>query len=269
MRNKGLIGLIILCLVLALAACGQEPKVSDDTASTEVEKEKIAEEELVEARSSTSESVTEIANNQDVVDETLENVALVKSLSNQRPNKLLIESEMTAFNMTTKMKTYYNGKNSRTEIDVPDMAKSILIHLADEEVMYQYVYGQATGVKMTGANSDYAEEMGLMMDTSMLAEITNASSKDITAKVDMLGDEKVVYIEATQSDEDMGEVLVKMWYSEKYATPLRYEIIVGETTMAHLEVTKITDSVSIDESIFTPPSDVTFEELAMETLMEN
>lgn len=269
MKNRGLLWLVIVCLALSFSACGNETKSSDDSTSKDTSTEQAVKEEVVEDSSTSSAAAPETADQNDVLDHSLSDVALIQTLSDQRPEKLLIESEMTAFNMTTKMKTYYNGKNSRTEVDIPDMAKSILIHLADENVMYQYVYGEASGVKMTGANTEYAEEIGLMMDSSMLAEITEASSKDITAKVDMLGDEEVVYVEATQSDEDMGEVLVKMWYSNKYATPLKYQVIVGDTTMADLKVTNITDSVSFDDSIFLPPSDVTFEEMAMETLMED
>ncbi|GMQ63657.1 hypothetical protein [Vallitalea maricola] len=180
---------------------------------------------------------------------------------------MLIKSEMTAFGTTTSMNTYYDGNKSRTEIDVPGMAKSILIHLPNEEVMYQYVYGEETGVKMTGANASYAEEMGLMMDTSMLAEITDASSEDMIARVETLDGEEVIYIEATQSDEDMGDVLVKMWYSKKYATPLKYEVYMGETLMTNLKVIKITDSIRFSGDEFVPPKDVTFQEMDMQSMM--
>ncbi|MBN2899823.1 MAG: hypothetical protein JXO44_13725, partial [Clostridia bacterium] len=207
--------------------------------------------------------------NEVALDASLEGLNLVQSITGKRPSKLLIESEMVAFGMTTKMKTYYENNNSRTEIDVTDMEKSVLINLGDEGVMYQYVYGEENGIKMTDVTEDYAEEMSLRMDVSMLADMTEASSEDVTARVETLDGEEVIYIEATESDEDMGEVLVKMWYSEKYATPLKYEVIVGETTMASMHVTKVTTSVNFDQSMFVPPSDVAFQEVAMDSLLDD
>ncbi len=202
-------------------------------------------------------------------DNTGDGMTLLSSLSSKRPETMRVESELIAFNTTTIMTTYYDGEKSRTEIDLPNMAKSILIHLPNEEAMYQYVYGESTGVKILNADSASAGEMGLMMDTSMLSEIKNESSENVIAKPDDLDGEEVIYLEATQYDEEMGEVLVKMWYSDKYATPLKYEIHVGETLMMELKVNSISDNVNFQGELFTPPSDIIFEDIDMEVLMEN
>ncbi len=58
---------------------------------------------------------------------------------------------------------------------------------------------------------------GMMMDTSILATLVDGGSEDITTSIEYieeLGGEEVIYIEATQSDDEVGEILVKMWYSE-------------------------------------------------------
>lgn len=259
MKNKLSIILMVLVLSLSFVSCAQkdEPKksvenIEQSTNDTQTEEVKGTAKEEKES-----------------VNTSLSGEELIKSLSNKRPDKLMMKSEMTSFGMKTQITTYYDGVNSRTEMDVPDMGKSILIHLPDEGVMYQYVYGENNGVKMTGADITYAEEMGVMIDSSMFSKIVDNSSKDMTARVENLDGEKAIYIEATESDEDLGEVLVKMWYSEKYATPLKYEVVMGEKIMSQLEVTKITDSVKMDESLFMPPSDVTFEEVDMKKMMEN
>lgn len=79
--------------------------------------------------------------------------------------------------------------------------------------------------------------------------------------------EEVIYIETTQADDDMGEMLVKMWYSEKYATPLKYEVYVGESLMTELKVTKIHDNVNFNDDTFMPPADIDFQEVNMDTVM--
>lgn len=249
MKNKILILLIILCLSVMCIACDeQESEKPEATNQTNVEVD-VSEDEVK-------------------LDDVKEGIDLVKSMGTDRPQTLEIVSEITAFDMTTTMTTYYDGDKSKTEIDVPNMSKSILIHIPDEEIMYQYVYGESTGIKITGADQASAEEMGLMMDTDLLTALRDGASDDITARTESLDGEEVIYIEATQSDEDMGEMLVKMWYSEKYATPLKYEVYVGETLMTELKVTKIHDNVNFNADTFMPPSDINFQEVNMDTMMD-
>lgn len=253
MKNKLQIILLALVLALSLVACGKTDEAVEDTTGN----------------TTNAQAEQGTADEKEGLDGSLEGDTLLKTLSNERPDQLMMKSELTSFGTTTQMTTYYDGVNARTEMDVPNMAKSILIHLPEEGIMYSYVYGESTGVKMTGANTTYAEEMGLMMDTSMFADLVNASSKDMTAKVDTLDGEEVIYLEATQPDDELGEVLVKMWYSDKYATPLKYEVIMGQQPLASLVVTEISDDVNMDKSLFQAPSDVTFTEVDMESMMEN
>ncbi len=258
MKNKIFLLLIMLSLSVTLIGCGEkENEKPEETKQTNVEVEKSKDEVKPE----------ENTNPEQTADDVKKNIDLVKSIKTERPQTLRIVSEITAFNMTTTMTTYYDGDKSKVEIDVPNMAKSILIHIPSEEIMYQYVYGESTGIKITGADKASAEEMGLMMDTSLLTALKDGASDDITAMKDYLGDEEVIYIESTQSDEDMGEMLVKMWYSERYATPLKYELYVGETLMNEFKVTKISDNVNFNDDTFMPPSDIVFQEVDMGTMM--
>lgn len=245
MKNKLITVLLVLCLSVSLMACGNTKTNGENPENP-------------------TDAVNQEANQ---VASNLEGLDLVKTISNERPEKMRVVSEMKACDMNMTITTYYDGDQSRTEVDLPDMAKTILIQLPDEAVMYRYEYGAATGVKMTGATTSYLEEMGLMRDSSMLAEITDASSEDVIARVETLDGEEVIYIEATESDEKKGDALFKMWYSQKYATPLKYEVIVDETVMVNLTVTEITDNVNINADLFTPPSDVSFQEVDMQSMM--
>lgn len=201
---------------------------------------------------------------------SLEGLALLGTLNTSRPDKLIIESEIQANGIATGMITYYSGTKSRTETVFAGMSKNILISLPDEAVVYQYVEGAAQGVKMTGDDVSSIEDMeSTLDDAAFLAEITEASSEDITAKIDTLDGEEVVYIEATESDEDMGEMLVKMWYSTKYATALKYQVFTGDVLFMELKVTNISDNSKIDDSLFTPPDDVSFFDMSMDGLFNS
>lgn len=251
MKNRLLFIVMAFALLLSLVACGgdtseQGPTDTENSANTEKPAENSAK----------------------GVDASLEGTQLISSLSGDRPETLKIESEMTAFGMTTKLSTYYKGDKIRTETDIEGMPKSVLIHLPGEDVMYQYMYGKNEGIKINGGDASCAEEMGLMLDSAdLFAQIKAAGSKDLVARVENLDGEEVVYVEATQSDEEMEEVLVKMWYSVKYGTLLKYQVIAGQEPLMEIQVTKVYDNINMDESLFQPPSDVTFTEMDMEALM--
>jgi outer membrane lipoprotein-sorting protein len=251
-------------LSVSLIGCGEkESEKPEETKQTNVE----VEESKDEVKAVEEMKHEEKANTEETSDDLSQGIDLVKSIVTERPQTLRIVSETTSFNMTTAMTTYYDGDKTKVEIDVPNMAKSILIHIPSEEVMYQYVYGEPTGMKITGADKSSAEEMGLMVDTSLLAALKDGASDDIIARKEYLDEEEVIYIEATQSDEEMEEMLVKMWYSEKYATPLKYEVYVEETLMTEFKVTEINDNVNFNDDTFMPPSDVVFQEVDMDTMM--
>ncbi|WP_461205993.1 hypothetical protein [Clostridium sp. DL1XJH146] len=267
MKNKIFALLIICCLSVTLVACSEkENEKAEEANQTNVEAEVSNDdaEPVEETEAEENETAEETSNTEEASNDS----DLVKSMTTERPQTLRIVSEITAYNTTTTMTTYYDGDKSKTEIDVPNMPKSILIHIPNQEIMYQYVYGESTGIKITGADREKAEEMGLMADTSLLTALQNGESDDVTAKRDFLDGEEVIYIEATQSDEDMGEMLVKMWYSEKYATPLKYEVYAGGTLMTQLNVTKINDNVNFNADTFMPPSDVQFQEVDIDAMMD-
>ncbi|WP_304509912.1 hypothetical protein [Anaerotignum sp.] len=252
-KNKILAFICITLVTLSISACGGNEKPVEQSVQQKVEE---------------TDSQETAAN--EGIDKDLEGIDLVHSIAYKKPEKLMIKSEMTASGLTTKMTTYYDGDKTRTEVESPNLPQSVLISLPSEGVMYTYVSGQSDGFKMVGADNTYAEEMGLMVDDSeLLTEIVDESSDDIIARVETLDGEEVIYIETSEADEEMGNVLVKMWYSNKYGTPLKYEVIMNETTMMELKVTEINDKEKIDDSLFVPPSDVNFQEVNMEQMVEN
>ncbi len=70
----------------------------------------------------------------------------------------------------------------------------------------------------------------------------------------------MICIEWKHFDEEMREGLEKMWYSEKFATPLKYELTINDAVLFSFVVTEIIDEISNVNAVFTPPSEIMFQE---------
>jgi hypothetical protein len=203
------------------------------------------------------------------LDASLKGEELLRSVKQKRLDNMKLEAKMVSVGATSQMVSYYDGDNTRTETSITNYGTSVLIHLPEDSVMYSYIEGETNGTKIIGADTDVAEEMGLIMDnTELFAEITDEISEDMSARVEMLGDEEVIYIEAHESEDDMGEGLVKMWYSVKYGIPLKYEFILGTTTTVEYIVTSVDTNIKIDKALFIPPAEVEFREIDADTMMD-
>ena len=293
MKNKSISMIILLVIVLVFSGGCKERKAAGITeapketaTTTEGKTDNIAEEETKQDKQETDPAQTEVkaqetekaqsTKKQEPADKTtardpsLKDKALVESLKGDRPQTMKMESEVIAYGTTSQILTYYDGGKTRTETSIPQGGKSICILLQDEEVMYSYLEGDTEGTKMFGANSVIAEEMGHRIDnTDLLAALVEGSSEALSARVEMLNGEEVVYIEATESDDELGEVFVQMWYSAKYNTPLKYEVNIGDKTMMELIVTHVEKDVTLDKSLFLPPDTVNFQEVDAKAMMND
>jgi len=201
---------------------------------------------------------------------SLEGVELVRSLNTIKPEKMKVVTEMSTSGMNTKVSTYTDGSKVRIETEAEGLPKIISISLPDENTMYQYVAGSIKGMKMISEEqSSSVHRIEVEDRSSLFGMIKNGQSPDMIAKKEKLDGEEVVYIETVQSDDDMGEVLVKMWYSSKFATPLKYQVYAKDDLYMELKVTEIKEGVKMDESLFLPPDDVNFKEMSLETMLDN
>lgn len=199
-----------------------------------------------------------------------QDIVSIDTISTEMPEKLKIKSEIKAFNTTSQMVTYYDGDKSRIETTTPNLPKSILIYFPEEGIMYSYIEGETSGVKMTNADTSYAEEMGFMMDAAyMLADMKEDSVEDIITREETLDGEKVIYFEGEHTDKQVGIVNSKLWFSNKYNIPLKYEVVMGENIMSEYKVIEIDDNFKMDEDLFIPSSLIDFQEMDMETMMEH
>lgn len=257
MKKKLFVIFLLACLGGAVVACGEDEKVVDDKPVEVATEDQVPKELEVQEPDELQEFQEEQAK------EGKEGIDAIDAMGLERPSKLKIVSEITVLGSTTIMTSYYDEENSRTEIDIPGMEKSILISIPSEEVLYQYVYGESTGIKVINAYDSSAEDMGMILDMSIVNQVLNNSTEGIIVREETLDEfngEKVIYIESTEIEEGMGEMLVKMWYSKKYVTPLKYEVYIGGTLTTQMKVTEISDNVNFDADTFVPPTDIQFQE---------
>jgi len=275
MKNKFFIAILTLVLISTLVGCGggepsestEEPNQEQDINPTE-DQEEINEEEEPEEEEPEEESEEPI-NQETSIDSSLEGIDLLNSISDDRPDTMIMKMEMSSYGMTTVSTSYYDGDNTRTETVVEGMGKSVLIYNTDEEMMYSYVEGEGEGMRIIGADKGYAEEAGLTIDlTTKFSGIAEDVAGVNIVRVEKLGQEEVIYIETTEVDEEMGDMLVKMWYSVKYNIPLKYEIYMGQNLLMTLEAVEIEKDVKIDKNMFVAPSDINFQDVDMDAMME-
>lgn len=275
MKNRSMALFLVLILSFMLVACGENTKstatnnnneeVLENNVAEENDKEEVQEEPEAEEVEEVVEEDQEIS-----LDQGLTGFDLLASIADMTaPSKLVMTAESTMMGSKTITKTYTEGDKSRSEVMMDGFGTMITISLNNGEEIYSWEDGATEGTKIVGMSVEEASELGYMSDNSELfAEITDESSPDMTARVDVLDGEEVIYIEANESDGDVGEVDVFMWYSVKYATPLKYEMYMGgEDPIVSYVVTDIDKKMNIDNSMFTPPSDVEFMEVDMGAMM--
>ncbi len=274
--KKAIALLIIALLVLTVSACG--PK-SGDTAepSPAGENTPVSSEPGAPEASTTTETANDSEPQAEDVasfDESLtdgELIASLSSLPSEMPKNLMLETESDAYGMSTKTVTYYSGENLRIESQT-EAGTNIMIYNADEGATYQYVQGQTMGTVMyDGEDEDYYDDedygdMGMNAEAEDFPDILSDYGDNITARIETLNGEKVIYIEVL-TNEDGLDATMKMWYSTKYVVPLKTEMVSGGEVVFSSVVTKI-DASKLDDSIFTPPADVEFSGFSMDDMFD-
>ncbi len=193
------------------------------------------------------------------LDESLSGAALLKSLNFSYPDSLKMTTKtVMTDNLSTTSTTYTKGDNFRMEMEMPEIGKQITIYNAAEGLTYQYTEGQTTGFsfkdqEMTTDLSDLNLDEGV----TSIDDITDVFPDNVVARVETLDGEKVIYIETTENDPENGVMDMHMWFSTKYGVPLKTEILTNGTVVMSSIVTDISAD-NIDDSQFTPPSNVVF-----------
>ena len=265
MKKRVLILLIVVALMAFFVGCGNK---EDTTPQPQQQQENTSEDNAAQSEEATGEAQPQEQEEQGF-DKTLTGMDLLKSLKNQAPKTLYLESETSlAAGGAMKHVTYMKGEFSRIEMEVAGQ-KSIVIYNANEGATYQYVEGEKEGVKISdgeemegGMLGDMA--MGMDMEMPDIQELETLFGDDAVARVEMLDGHEVVYVEINMSEEGM-EMTMKMWYSTEYHVPMKYEMLMGETSFMTYKVTKLEVNEKLDDGLFTPPSDIEFTTFSMDS----
>jgi len=261
MKNKLFLICLALIMILAVAGCSaDEPAENSEESNSQQASEQVAEKDTSNGEEAPAQEVH--------IDSSLEGMDLLKAISGERPKSMSMKMKTDNNGMSTNTLVYYDGDNSRTETSMDGYPTSIFIYNVDEEAMYSYVEGEENGIRIVGADIKSAEDVGLTMDMSTkFSELAEGVADGLIARMEKLGEEEVVYIESTESDEEMGDIIVKMWYSVNYNMPLKYEIYIGQNQLVSLNVTEIEKDIKIDKDMFAAPSDIVFQDVDIEGMM--
>lgn len=268
--NKKIILVIIILTIISIAGCSNEKVVENaENLKDNTQQEAIInDEEQQQETESESGTKNEEMSGKMSVDKSLQGAELLASIKYNPPKNMIIESKLTGSGMSSTATTYHSGENSRTETLADGLGKQIVIYNAKEGITYQYTEGESQGIKLKDGEDSEDSEMSVGMMELDFSDLVDASSEDITARMEKLDGEDVVYIEATESDEDMGDVDVLMWYSVRYSVPLKYEMQMNGQVMMSSVVTNIEADAKIKDDIFVPPKDIEFMEYNMDSLFE-
>lgn len=268
---------LILVLVMMVAGCSaaeskkDKGDASDKTEKTvEAKQEDTKDDDSEEAEVNAEEATEESDDKEDAgikLDTSLVGLALLESVDYNPPKKMKITTETTGMGFQSTSVTYYDGDDSRSETTSEDNGTQIHIYIGSEGVTYQYTEGESEGVMiLDGEDEDGG--MGFTLEAPDFADLVDASSEDIEAKVEMLDGREVIYIKATESDEDYGDADVLMWYSIEYSVPMKYEMHMNGQLMMSYVVTDIEVGKSYDKALFEKPDGIEFMEFDMDALFD-
>lgn len=256
MKKRRMVALILL-IILCLSGCSSE--APEEKATEVIVEEPMEQDEVVE------EPAEEVSEPEEVVSP----LDLLGKLQPRIFDTMVVETEILGpEGFQSKSIVYQKGENVRTEMELPDGQKQIMILQAEEGVTYQYAEGSKQGMKIVHGNveavMDRDRVMGGKMGMPNLRDVRNRLDEHMVVREEELNGEKAIYIEFNDLHENIEQAVVKMWYSEEYAYPIRYELFVNDALMMRSDVTKLEVDIDLDDSLFMPPEDVVFIEIPME-----
>ncbi len=246
---------LILFVAIILTAClivGCSSNNSTDQTSTDD----------VQTTSDTQTTSTAAAN-QSGIDKSLTGTDLLNSISITMPNSYLIEYQVNMAGISSDVITYVKGESMRMEATVPIANTSaITIYNASEGATYQYTEGSSVGTVFYDDESDGSTDSENLNNEESLAnfsDITGVLGEDAIARIEELDGKEVIYIETTGLADDDSS-LAKMWFSTETGIPLKTEISLNGEVLMTQKVTNYDPNKQIDDSMFTPPNNITFSE---------
>lgn len=273
--KKILIITILIGLIAILAGCSSMSieKNNDTSQNEDIVTKKPQKDNATsksKAKSETDEKTTSKSNDAAVVFSDKKDIELLKLLgATLEPydnvyTKAVIKMKVPDYGeIIVKQINYKQADSYYIESQNSMMGDKVHISIFDAETRYNYEYvkGETTGNKYMISDNftkfDSLSDMGVELD-DVIDEDDYGNL--VTAQIEKLDGDDVVYIESKEAMDEIGLATNKMWFSIKYHHPLKW-LIIAEDGSEYSSY--IVEEIEVDKdfsSHITIPNDVEFTE---------
>jgi SpoVK/Ycf46/Vps4 family AAA+-type ATPase len=268
--KRSFIIFMILILIFSFTGCKKEtPEEEAQQPVSEVEENEGPDNDAEKEKNQSETYSEEKDSGDNDTGMELSGLELLKSLTPEPYDNMYVETVTTGYEgvkITTIM--YFQGDNYRSEFVMFEGQKQVSIYQADEGVTYQYTEGVPQGIKISDDFDMGEMNMGMDMESPGFDDLYEDAGPDFKATMDEFNGEEVILIENVEWDDQANTMQVKMWYSVKYAYPIKHETYMDGELMISSEVVKLETDMDLEEDIFIPPADVEFMEYSMDSMFE-
>lgn len=251
--------LLILILLIGITGCSQTPEsVGDAQVEESIE---VIEEEVPMAEPSEEQAEVEEEQSQPIGWDLLQGIVA------REYQTLLVETELSGERgLVANTTAYYKNMNMRTETQVPDQQKYVMIVRGEDGYSYQYTEGIDKGIMLR--HEDVADAMNAEIEQGMeapdLDEIRNKFDQNMIVREEELDGQEVIYVEFSEMGDVLNQVMVKLWFLKENGYPIRQEMYSDDKLLMRSNVTRLEMDIDLADTLFEPPDDVDFIEIMTE-----
>lgn len=273
--------IVIIILTLILASCSSnndDDSQQETTVKTQSDKtDETKEDEATVETDSTSEVTkaeepVEVDEADEEIDVSLLDRLLLESVEVNIPDSYEITHDELSMGVTEVGISYKKGLNTREEATAEGVT-SITIYNHETRTTYDYILGETTGELMVNSDEENASKEsiakldGISLMTYIEEEFINADGWSfeaepiIKASQEQLNGRKTIHVSIIVPSDtgEETEPFMQIWFDKKYSVPLKYIINFGEGMTFEMVFIDADFKPNLDDSLFMPPSDVTFQ----------
>jgi len=252
---KRICWLLILILLIGLTGCAGEPDKVEEM--QEEETVEVVEEEVPKAEPPEEPEAMEAE------EEPSQPIGwdLLQGLVTREYQTLLVATELSGEKgLVAKTTAYYKELNVRTETEVPDQQKYVMIIRGEDGLAYQYTEGMDKGIMVAYESVEdmVSPEMEAGMELPDLDEIRDKFNESMIVREEKLDGRDVIYVEFSEMGDVLNQVMVKLWFLKENGYPIRQEMYSDGKLLMRSNVTRLEMDISLEDSLFVPPDNVDF-----------
>ncbi len=258
---KRICWLLILILLIGFTGCAEEPE--NVQGMQEEENIEVIEEEVPKAEPPEEPEAMEAE------EEPSQPIGwdLLQGLVTREYQTLLVATELSGEKgLVAKTTAYYKDMNMRTETEVPDQQKYVMIVRGEDGFAYQYTEGMDKGIMVSYESVEdmVSPEMEQGMEPPDLEEIRDKFNESMIVREEKLDGQDVIYVEFSEMGDVLNQVVVKLWFLKENGYPIRQEMYSDGKLLMRSNVTRLEMNISLEDDLFVPPDNVDFIEIMTE-----